>query len=41
MNAYPEHLAKGSFRELINSVLFFIALVLFVSTIGVVFYVAV
>jgi hypothetical protein len=41
MNAHIDHIAKGSGRELLDSVLFFIALFLFVSTIGVVFYVAV
>lgn len=41
MDIHVEHIAKGNYREIIDSVLFFIALFLFISTLGVIFYVAV
>jgi hypothetical protein len=41
MNAHTDHIAKGNARELLDSILFFLALFLFVSTIGIIFYVAV
>lgn len=41
MDIHVDHIAKGNAREVVDSVLFFIALFLFISTIGVIFYVAV